>query len=63
MSGLQFGLKMGGGNKSTLKDQIDPKATALATLGIVMGGKSMRNLRKQDINEAFLEKLYESERR
>ena len=72
---MQCFFKMGGSNKGNnkpmllgkaakaIEENIDPKAAALTTLGIVMGSKSMRNLHKEDINKAFLGKLYESERK
>ena len=39
----------------------DPKSAALAHLGIAIGSKNMRNLRKEDIDEAFIKKLHDSE--
>ena len=39
----------------------DPRSAALAHLGIAIGSKNMRNLRKEDIDEAFVKKLHDSE--
>ena len=39
----------------------DPRSSALAHLGIAIGSKNMRNLRKEDIDEAFVKKLHDSE--
>lgn len=39
----------------------DPKSAALAHLGIAIGSKNMRNLRKEDIDEAFVRKMHDSE--
>ena len=39
----------------------DPKSAALAHLGIAVGSKNMRNLKKEDIDQAFTEKMHASE--
>ena len=39
----------------------DQKSAALAHLGIAIGSKNMRNLSKEDIDEAFVKKLHDSE--
>ena len=39
----------------------DPRLAALAHLGIAFGSKNMQNLRKEDIDEAFVKKLHDSE--
>ena len=53
---------MGGGGKRKSAAQ-DPKAAALAHLGIAIGSKNMRNLHKEDINAAFVQKLHDSEQK
>ncbi len=39
----------------------DPKSAALAHLGIAIGSKNMRNLKKEDIDVAFIAKMHDSE--
>ena len=39
----------------------DPKSAALAHLGIAIGSKNMRNLLKEDIDDAFIKKMHDSE--
>jgi hypothetical protein len=39
----------------------DPKSAALAHLGISMGSKNMRNIKKEEIDGAFIQKLHDSE--
>ncbi len=39
----------------------DPKSAALAHLGISIGSKNMRNLKKEEIDTAFIQKLHDSE--
>ena len=51
---------MGKKDKSK-KGGSDPKATALAFLGINLGSKNIRTLRKEEIDAAFLKQLHVSE--
>ena len=39
----------------------DPRSAALAHLGIAVGSKNMRNLTRDDIADAFIKKLHDSE--
>ena len=43
------------------KGLTDPKATALAFLGINLGSKNIRTLRKEEVHAAFLTLLQFSE--
>lgn len=57
-----MGLGKGADKKSDKKSSAqDPKSAALAHLGIAIGSKNMRNLRKEDIDEAFIRKMHDSE--
>ena len=53
--------KMGGKKKTGGGAAQDPKSAALAHLGISIGSKNMRNLKKEEIDAAFIEKLHASE--
>ena len=55
MSTKKRGKNSGGGSSVQ-----DPKSAALASLGIAVGSKS-RNLRKEDIDQAFTQKMHDSE--
>ena len=39
----------------------DPRGVAMAQLGLNMGNKTSRNLKKEDIDDAFLQRLHDSE--
>ena len=56
----------GGGNEGTLGKGgggglIDPKAAALAHLGIDMGSKNIRMLKKEEVETAFIQRMHLSE--
>lgn len=54
---------MGGSSrkKGATTSTQDPKSAALAHLGISIGSKNMRNLKKEDIDVAFIAKMHDSE--
>lgn len=52
---------MGGKKKAGSGSVQDPKSAALAHLGIAIGSKNVRNLKKEEIDSAFIQKLHDSE--
>ena len=52
------GRKKGGATSTQ-----DPKSAALAHLGIAIGSKNMRNLKKEDIDMAFTARMHDSEQK
>ena len=56
--GQQISKLMG---KKREKGKCDPKATALAFLGINLGSKNLRTLTKEEVHAAFIKQLHMSE--
>ena len=61
VSWMPVGQQTGRMGKKKEKGKGDPKAAALAFLGINLGSKNVRSLKKEEVHAAFIKQLHISE--